>query len=156
MKRGLLAIAVATAVLAGGVYVLTAEPRSGSGNFAPITQLDDAAVDAFPAVPAAQVESEHMFPVARRAPDGRQLLVPVPEHDCAHDEVRLAGEHLDRVELEVRSITKPPPADAEIRPGGDYACSYMVYGSPLAGGPHAIVQLRSPLGGRKVRIRLAG
>ena len=43
--------------------------------------------------------------------DGRRLLVQVMETDCTTGEVRLRGEHQDRVEVEVRTVVKSPLPD---------------------------------------------
>lgn len=71
----------------------------------------------FPTVPSAQVRGQHVSPWGvRTGSDGRQLLVQLMETDCSSEEVRLLGEHADRVEVELRTVAKPPAAQRRDRP----------------------------------------
>lgn len=153
------AAALVAAMLVGGWFLLGhREPvnTAGSSEPAPLTTLQrphhsstSSKRDPFPAVPSAQIQAEQeTFSRLRTGKDGRQLLVPVFDSDCSFEEVRLLAEHRDRVEVEIRTVVKPPPPGTSIAPDGSYGC--MSYNA--LNGPHAAVELRSPLGERAVVI----
>jgi hypothetical protein len=150
------AAAVAAVLLVGAWLLLGGPTRAQAGNpvaddVARTTELttppdpSDGSTPPrpFPTVPSAQVRGEHVSPWGvRTGTDGRQLLIQLVETDCFSEEVRLLGEQADRVEVELRTVAKPPPPSAEIGPDGSYGC--MGYGS--ADGPYAVVDLRDAIG----------
>jgi len=157
------AAAVAAVLLVGAWLVLGGAKQVQAGNAVPgdvartteLTSPPDPSDGSspprpFPTVPSAQVRGQHVAPWGvRTGADGRQLLVQLMETDCSGEEVRLLGEHADRVEVELRTVAKPPPPSAEIGPDGSYGC----VGVGSADGPYAVVELRDPLGDRDVVIR---
>jgi hypothetical protein len=166
--RGSTAIAGAAALVAAlllGAWFLfgdrespAAEPGSPPGP-APTTNLEfppvssglpsgSRAADPYPIVPSDQVraETDGLTLELRTGDGGRQLLVPAFDLACLREEVWFLGEHPDRVEVEIRSIAKPPPPGVSVRPDGSYDCGITMYSLP----PHAVISLRSPLGTRTV------
>jgi len=106
--------------------------------------------DPYPTVPAAQRQGEEVGPAGiRTGADGRRLLVQVMDTDCSSEEVRLLGEHDDRVEVEIRTVAKPPPPGVSIGPDGSYGCM----GLGTSDGPYAVVDLAKPLGQRAVDVQ---
>jgi hypothetical protein len=106
--------------------------------------------DPYPTLPSGQVRGDHASSwMVRTDGDGTRLLVQLIETDCSAEEVRVLGEHPDRVEVEIRTVAKPPPPSATFGPGGSYGC----VGFSPADGPHAVVELREPLRERAVVIR---
>ena len=156
------AAAVAVVLLVGAWLLLGGPERVPAGNSAPsdvarttvLTASPDPSDGStpsrpFPAVPSAQVRGEHVSPWGvRTGADGRQLLVQLMDTECSSQEVRLLGEHPDRVEVELRTVAKPLPSGAEVGPGGGYGC----VGIGSAEGPYAVIDLGEPLGGREVVI----
>ncbi len=120
--------------------VLTAPPDPSDGSTPP---------QPFPTVPSAQVQGQHLAPWGvRTAAEGRQLLVQLLETECSSEEAHLRGEHPDRVEVDLRTVVKPPPRNADIGPDGSYGC----VGIGTADSPYAVIDLRIPLGDREVVI----
>jgi hypothetical protein len=162
MKRGSLVIAGAAAGVAAvvllGIWMLAgrqSEPAAAGSGPAPTTLLSwppdpsdgSRPPDPYPTVPSAQIRAEHDNSWKVRTGDGgRRLLVALMDTDCSREEVRLLGEHTDRVEVEIRHVAKPPPPSASLAPGGHYTC--MSFGT--SDGPHALIELREPLGERAV------
>jgi hypothetical protein len=106
--------------------------------------------DPYPTVPSAQMRGDQVSTSKVRTDrDGRRLLVRLTELDCLSEEARLLGEHPDRVEVEIRTVAKPPPPSVSVGPDGSYGC--MGYGA--SDGPYAVIELREPLGDRTVVIR---
>ena len=155
-------VALATVLLMGVWLVVAGPQRVQAGNAVPddvarTTVLSSppdpsdgsAPPRPFPTVPSAQVRGQHVAPWGvRTGSDGQQLLIQVMETDCSDEEVRLRGEYPDRVEVELRTVAKPPPPGAEIGPDGSYGCG----GIGTADGPYAVIDLRGPLGDRDVVI----
>lgn len=108
--------------------------------------------DPYPTVPLAQLQGDHApAGMVRTDADGRRLLVQLTELDCWSEEVRLLDEHRDRVEVEIRMVAKPPPPSAGSSPDGSYGCvSYS-----RSDAPHAVIELREPLGNRAVVLHFA-
>jgi hypothetical protein len=103
--------------------------------------------DSYPTVPSAQMRGEHLSAwMARTDDDGRRLLVQVLETNCSTDEVRLLGEHTDRVEVEIRTVATSLPAHPGS--GKGFVCGGVI----PADGPYAVVDLNEPLGERTVVI----
>lgn len=157
------AAAVAALLLVGGWLLFGGrQPGTGapgSGPPAPVTHLtwppDPSGLpiasrppDPYPTVPAAQVRAENHDPSVRIGDGGRQLLIPVLDSDCVREEVRLLGEHADSVEVEVRLTPGLPPPSVSVAPDGSYGCMGFRNGF----GPHAVIELHAPLGGRPVII----
>jgi hypothetical protein len=106
----------------------------------------------YPTVPSERVRGEHVgVSTVRTDGGGRRLLVQLMETDCSGEEVRLLGEHPDRVEVEVRTVLKPPPPSVSIGPDGSYGCM----GIGVSDGPYAVIELREPLGDRAVVVHRA-
>lgn len=158
------AAGVLAVLLVGAVLLLGGREPVGSGDIPPeaaattvLRHPPDPSdgsdpPDPFPTVSSAQLRGDGVSAwLVRTADGGRRLLVQVTESDCSREEVRLLGEHADRVELDVRTVTKPPPPGASVGPDGSYGC--MAF-SP-ANGPYAVIDLRAPLGDRPVVIRRA-
>jgi hypothetical protein len=59
----------------------------------------------------------------------------------------LLGEYSDRVEVEVRTVFRPPPSS--IGSDGGYGCMSV----RTSGGPYAVIDLRESLGDRAVMVR---
>lgn len=172
MRNSIAIAAVAAAVAAlliGGWFLLkpapggTATGSSGSGP-APTTELawpsypygppSTGAPEPYPTIPSAQVRTESQDAYGstrvRTARDGRQLLLPVVDSDCMAEEVRLLGQHPDRVDVEIRNVAKPPPPSVSVAPDGSYGCLGISNGAGQ--GPHAAIDLTAPLGQRTVVI----
>jgi hypothetical protein len=165
MRRSILVVgaaALVTALLLGS-WLLSGnrEPDvAASGAPAPLTKLTwpqgtsgipsaSSRSDPYPIVPSAQVQAgDGHVPTMRTEDDGRRLLIPVFDTDCSREDVRLLGEQADRVEVEIRTVVKPVPSGATVAADGSYGCSSFRYGD----GPHAVVELRAPLGTRTVVI----
>jgi hypothetical protein len=158
-------VAAVVAVLLIGGWLLFGNQQpnavgAGSEPAAPLTELHwppessglpsaSHRPEPYPTVPSAQVRAEDdVIPSMRTGQNGRQLLVPVVDADCMREEVRLLGEHADRVEVEIRTVAKPVPASVSVDSHGSYSCGWMTYGN----GPHAAVELAAPLGERAVVI----
>jgi hypothetical protein len=148
------AAGVAVVLLAGAWLLLgereTVKAGATPPEVAPTTELSwqpdpsDGSTPAnpYPTVPPAQLRGNDMSAwMIRTDKAGRRLFVQVMETDCTTDEVRLRGEHQDRVEVEVRTVIKPVLS----APGG-YACG----GVFTADGPYAVLELSEPLGDRAV------
>jgi hypothetical protein len=99
----------------------------------------------YPTVPSTQMRGDRVSAWMVRT-DGQRLLVQVMETDCSTDEVRLLGEHSDRVEVEIRTVLKSSLPNAA--PGKGFACGGVI----TADGPYAVVELTEPLGDRAVVI----
>jgi hypothetical protein len=104
--------------------------------------------DPYPTVPSAQMRGDRMSAWMVRT-DGPRLLVQVMETDCTTDEVRLLGEHPDRVEVEIRTVVKPLPASVTANAGTK---GVVCGGVMTSDGPYAVVELSKPLGERTVEI----
>ncbi len=166
MARGAWVIAgaaggVAAVLLAGGWFLLD-RPETGAAGattpeVAPTTVLSFPAdpsngsmpPNPYPTVPSERMRGDDTYSSqVRTGAGGRRLLVQVTDSDCYGEEVRLLGEHADRVEVEIRMVAKPPPPGVSIGPDGSYGCAS--YGP--ANSPYAVVELREPLGDRAVVI----
>jgi hypothetical protein len=155
------AAAVAAVLLAAGWFLL-GRPEAGEAGAAPPAVAPTTVLsvppdpsdgstppDPYPTVASDRVRGDHVSPwTVRTGSDGRQLLVQVADTDCYGEEVRLRGEHADRVDVEIRMVAKPPPPGVSVAPDGSYGCGS--YGS--ADGPYAVLELREPLGDRAVVI----
>jgi hypothetical protein len=164
MARGSWVIAgaaagVAAVLLAGGWFLLDRPETDAAGastpEVAPTTVLSFPAdpsngsppPNPYPTVPSERVRGDDAYSSrVRTSTDGRRLLVQVTESDCFGEEVRLRGEHADRVEVEIRPVAKPPPPGVSTGPDGSYGC--MSYSA--ADGSYAVIELREPLGDRAV------
>jgi hypothetical protein len=114
----------------------------------PVGQPSESQARPYPTVPPAQVRpiGRQVGPTVRTGDGGRRVFVEVLDGQCVLEEVRLLAEHADRVEVEVRTIGKPPPPGASVAPDGSYGCAEISAGD----GPHAVIDLRAPLGERAV------
>jgi hypothetical protein len=155
------AAAVAAVLLAGGWLLLgnrgAVEAGAPTSGVAPTTVLSwppdpsdgSRPPDPYPTVPPAQLKAEHDYSWKVRTGDGgRRLLIGLFESDCSAEEVRLLGEHADRVDVEIRMVAKPPPPHVTIGPDGSYGC----FGYGTSDGPHAMIDLAAPLGERAIVI----
>jgi hypothetical protein len=152
--------AVVAALLIGGWFLLgDREPGAAGASAptpAPLTELtwppdpstSGPRPDPYPTVPSGQVQmGQDDLRVKGMRTAGNRLLIPVVDADCAYEEVWLLGEHGDRVEVEIRLQFRPEPG-VTTTPGATYGCGWMSYGD----GPYAAVELRAPLGDRRVVI----
>lgn len=156
MNKALAIAAAVVLVLLGGAFLLgDREPPAASAP-APLTTLawppyssagPSSRPNPYPTVPSSQIDGDHGTRMLT-AKDGTRLLIPALETDCSREEVWLLGEYPDRVELELRWITKPVPPSISVAPDGSYGCASAV---PM-NRPHAAIDLRSPLGERRVVI----
>jgi hypothetical protein len=117
-------------------------PQSSGGADAP---------EAYPKVPAERVDAGgHGRPGTFRTDrTGGTLFVPVVDMACSRDEARLLGEYPDHVDVEIRTVAKPPPPGVSIAPDGGYSCA----GVSIGDGPHAVIALHAPLADRRVVVR---
>jgi hypothetical protein len=109
----------------------------------------------FPTVPDAQVEGDHPLGPIRTGTDGRQLMVPLEDGHCGGEEAKLLGESGDRIEVEIHPLPMPapatPPSGVTRRPDGSYDYGCLTYAN--SNGPYAVIDLRAPLGTRKIVVR---
>lgn len=153
------AVAGVAAVLLVGAWLLLGgrdTGRAGSTPLATTTVLSwppdpsdgSDPPDPYPTVPSTQMRGDDMSAWAVRTDADGRLLVQARESDCSADHVRLLGEHPDRVEVEIRTVAKPPPPGVTIGPDGSYGCM----SSGGSEGPYAVIELAEPLGDRAVVI----
>jgi hypothetical protein len=157
-------VGAVAALLVGGWLLIAGRDlgaaAAGPGTTAPTTRLPSMtyssetpeAPQPFPSVPDAQVGGNHPLGSIRTGVDGRQLLVPLQDGQCGGEEARLLGEYGDRIEVEIHTLPMPapasPPPGVTVSPDGSY--SYGCVSFAPANGPYAVIDLRDPLGTRKI------